>query len=199
MASMTVDADKEALRKQMNALRPHLKIAASAWDASVLMAEHFLAAIPIPEHAVVSGYAAIGDEADPAPLIGALRLRHHPIAMPRVVGRGQALSLHLHPEGHPLQQARFGLSEPDADWPTAIPAVLIVPLLAFDDRGYRLGYGAGYYDRTLCALRASHSVIAVGFCYAGQRVGAVPHHDGDETLDFVVTELGTTKFPSVKG
>jgi 5-formyltetrahydrofolate cyclo-ligase len=189
---MTIAAEKEALRKEAQARRAHLK--REAPEARLRMAEYFLNTIPVPADAVVSAYSAIGDEADPAPLIAALRLRGHPIALPRVVGRGQALALHLHAHDQELKKGGYGLSEPDADWPLAAPAVLIVPLLAFDAGGRRLGYGAGYYDRTLAFLRTRHPILAVGFAYAGQEVEAVPHHEGDETLDWVVTELYARKF-----
>ncbi len=189
---MTIDTEKEALRKDAQVRRAHLKHEMP--EAGLRMAEYFLNSIPLPANAVVSAYSAIGDEADPAPLVAALRLRGHPVALPRVVGRGQPLSLHLHGHGQALVKGGYGLSEPDADWPLAIPAVLIVPLLAFDATGHRLGYGAGYYDRTLTLLRTRHPVIAVGFAYSGQEVGEVPHHDGDEKLDWVVTELFARKF-----
>ena len=131
-----------------------------------------------------------------APLVAALRLRGHPIALPRVVGHQLPLALHIHLENAPLKKGGFGLFEPESDWPLAVPAVVIVPLLAFDRSGNRLGYGAGYYDRTLAALRARHAVTAVGYAYAGQELTHVPHHDGDQTLDWVVTELCARKLAS---
>ena len=88
----------------------------------------------------------------------------------------------------------FGLSQPAPDWPEAIPDVLIVPLLAFDAQGNRLGYGAGFYDRTLEALRMQRKVLAVGYAFAGQEMAEVPHHEGDERLDWIVTENGGRRF-----
>jgi 5-formyltetrahydrofolate cyclo-ligase len=74
------------------------------------------------------------------------------------------------------------------------PSVLIVPLLAFDARGYRLGYGGGFYDRTLEGLRARGPVLAVGFAFAAQEVAEVPTDATDQRLDAVVTERGVTVF-----
>jgi 5-formyltetrahydrofolate cyclo-ligase len=70
----------------------------------------------------------------------------------------------------------------------------VVPLLAFDARGYRIGYGAGFYDRTLAKLRAARNVLAVGFAFAGQEFETVPHDENDQRLDWIVTEIGARKF-----
>ena len=158
------------------------------------MALNFIAAIPLPPSAVVSAFVAIGEETDPAPLIDLLRKEGHPIALPRVVKRGEKLAFHLYEQGAALVPGVFGLSQPGKDWPEAIPDVLVVPLLAFDAKGNRLGYGGGFYDRTLAALRASRKVVAVGFAFAGQEVPDVPHRESDERLDWVVTELGARRF-----
>jgi 5-formyltetrahydrofolate cyclo-ligase len=192
MASLT---RKETLRKEMLARRALLKAAAP--DAGLRAADHFLASIPLPESAVVSAYIAIGDEIDPSPLCGALRARGARIALPRVNGKGRPLTFHHYEQDSRLVPGPFGLSEPAQDWPIAVPDVLIVPLAAFDAEGNRLGYGAGFYDMTLQALRAAHRVLAVGYAYAGQQVGDVPHDDSDQSLDWVVTETGARKFASI--
>jgi 5-formyltetrahydrofolate cyclo-ligase len=158
------------------------------------MAEHFLRFIPLPKGAAVSAYVAIGDEADPAPLVAALRTRSHPIALPRVVRKGEPLAFHIYEPGAALVAGVFGLSQPAPDWPATVPDVLIVPLLAFDRRGNRLGYGAGFYDRTLRDLRSRKNVLAVGYAFAGQEAPEVPHHGDDEPLDWVVTEEGARRF-----
>jgi 5-formyltetrahydrofolate cyclo-ligase len=74
------------------------------------------------------------------------------------------------------------------------PQILIVPLLAFDARGYRLGYGGGFYDRTLQGLRAAGPVTAIGFAYNAQEVAQVPTEPTDQPLDFIVTEAGIRAF-----
>ncbi len=189
---MTVADLKKAMRTE--ALAHRSALAKAAPDAPRHMAESFLKSIALAKGAVVSAYAAIGHEADPSPLTEALRKRGYAIALPLVIGRGQPLAFHLYEEGAKLVPGVFGLFEPAPDWPAVTPDVLIVPLLAFDGKGNRLGYGAGFYDRTLAALRARHKVLAVGYAFAGQEVAEVPHREGDERLDWIVTELGAKRF-----
>jgi 5-formyltetrahydrofolate cyclo-ligase len=189
---MTITARKQAMREEALARRALLR--ADVPDAAQRMARNFMSGIPLPPSAVVAAFVAIGEETDPAPLIDLLRKEGHPIALPRVVRKGEKLAFHLYEKGAALVPGVFGLSQPGKDWPEATPDVLIVPLLAFDPQGNRLGYGAGFYDRTLSALRASRNVLAVGFAFAGQEVPDVPHHENDEPLDWVVTERGARRF-----
>jgi len=189
---MTIAALKEGLRKE--ALERRLALKGSVATLSARIAENFIARIPIPAGAIVSAYVAIGDEADPAPLIDGLRARGHRIVLPRVVGRGKPLDFHLLEPGAKLVPGGFGLSEPPRDWPILDPDVLAVPLLAFDAQGYRIGYGAGFYDRTLSRLRAARHVLAAGYCFSIQEVVAVPHDEKDEPLDWSVTETGAHRF-----
>jgi 5-formyltetrahydrofolate cyclo-ligase len=140
---------------------------------------------------VVGGYHAHQSEADPALLLLALaRLGAH-IAFPRVIGNDKALDFHLVPDGEILSPGRHGIHEPLAHWPRASPTLLLVPLLAYDDDGYRLGYGGGYYDRTLAA---SAGARAVGVAYSGQRMERLPHDSHDHPLDAILTEQGLKEF-----
>jgi 5-formyltetrahydrofolate cyclo-ligase len=193
MTSVSVVAAKQAMRATMREKRAALKAAAP--DAPQIMAKNFLAAIDVPPGTTVSGFWPIGDEADPLPLLGTLRARGHAIALPRVAGvKRTPLAFHVYGENDALVPGRMGLSEPGADWTIAIPSIVIVPLLAFDARGHRLGYGAGYYDATLTDLRRGHDIVAVGYAYAGQEVPEVPADEHDQPLDWVVTETGARKF-----
>ena len=176
------------------ALSRRAGLRAAAPDAAERLARNFLAGIPMPQKAVVSAFFAIGEETDPAPLIDLLRRKGHPVVLPRVVKKGEPLAFHRYEPGAVLVPGVFGLSQPAKDWPEAEPDVLVVPLLAFDARGHRLGYGGGFYDRTLAGLRASRNILAVGYAFAGQEVEDVPHRDSDEPLDWVVTELGARRF-----
>src|ERR1700741_4889796 len=143
---------KQAMRARARERRAALPIDRA--DAAQRMEKNFLLNIPLPAVATVSGFWPIGDEADPLPLLGTLRARGHAIALPRVAGgKRTPLAFHIYGDNDALVPGRMGLSEPGADWITAIPAIVIVPLLAFDARGHRLGYGAGYYDATLTDLR----------------------------------------------
>ena len=183
---MTIAAEKEAIRKQALERRAALKDEVPALSRA--LARNFIEHVPIPPGAVVSAYFAIGDEADPAPLIEALQARGHRVVLPRVAGRGKPLDFHLYEAGAKLLPGGFGLSEPSRDWPLLDPDVLAVPLLAFDAAGYRVGYGAGFYDRTLQRLRASKNIIAASYCFSTQEFLAVPHDENDQRLDWIVTE-----------
>ena len=139
----------------------------------------------------VSGYWPIGTEIDPRPALEALA-RHGPVGLPVVEGRTRPLAFRRWRPGEALVPGGFGTSVPKADAPIT-PEVLIVPLLAFDRRGHRLGYGGGFYDRTLAALRACGPVLAVGFAFAAQRVEALPTEPTDAALDMIVTEGGIVR------
>ena len=145
----------------------------------------FLAAVALPEGCVVSGYWPMRHEFDVRPLLTALHERGHPCALPVVMGRGQALVFRAWRPGDGLIDAAFGTRIPPPDAPALTPKLLLVPLLAFDDRGYRLGYGGGFYDRSLAALPAP---VAVGCAFEAQRIDAVPIDHHDRRLDWIVTE-----------
>ncbi len=189
---MTIAALKEGVRKEALERRAALKPRVS--ELSRHICDIFLAQIPIPSGTRVSAYVAIGDEADPAALLGALRARGHIIALPRVAGRGKPLDFHRYDAGQALVPSGFGLLEPAREWPQVEPDILVVPLLAFDGRGYRVGYGAGFYDRTLARLRSARDVLAVGFAFASQEFETVPHDENDQRLDWIVTENGARRF-----
>ena len=182
---------KEIIRKDAAERRALLK--SQVAELSLALARQFLAEVPVPPNAIVSSYWAIGDEADPQFLESELRHRGHRIVMPRVAGRNQPLDFHLWETGAKLVRGGFGLSEPSRDWPKLHPDVLIVPMLAFDGAGYRVGYGAGYYDRTIRGLRAVKSVTAAGFAFAVQEFSELPHLAHDEPLDWIVTENGARR------
>jgi len=189
---MTIAALKEGVRKE--ALLRRAALEGSVPELSRQLAQMFADSIPIPPRSVVSAYVAIGDEADPAPLLEILRGQGHIIALPRVVKRGLPLDFHVYEAGAALVPGGFGLSEPSRDWPKIAPDVLAVPLLAFDASGYRIGYGAGFYDRTLAKLRTSKNVLAAGYAFSVQEFAEVPHDENDERLDWMVTEKSARRF-----
>jgi 5-formyltetrahydrofolate cyclo-ligase len=147
-------------------------------------------ALVIPKGAVVGAYHALPEEADPALLVERLVELGCHIAYPRVAAKGQPLEFHRVPDGAVMAPGAFGIHEPLDSWPRATPAILLVPLLAFDGSGHRLGYGGGFYDRTLALLKAP----AIGIAYAGQEVASLPRGDHDRTLDMVLTEQGIRRF-----
>ena len=152
-------------------------------------AGHLIAAIGGRQRAVVSAYLPMGDEIDPLPAMHSLHGLGYRLCVPVTGRRGELLRFREWHPGTALVSGRMGIREP-AEGAMLAPEVLIVPLLAFDRRGYRLGYGGGFYDRTLAALRAEGPVTAFGFAYAAQEVAAVPIEHTDERLDAVVTEAG---------
>lgn len=135
------------------------------------------------------------DELDPRPLLSRLLELGCQCALPVVVGRDQPLLFREWAPHDTLEAGPFGTREPASDAPEVTPGMLIVPLLAFDLRGFRLGYGGGFYDRTLRGLREDHEgCLAIGYAYADQQVDSVPVTDTDERLDWVVTEAYAEAF-----
>ncbi len=142
--------------------------------------------------AIIAGYAAVRGEADPFPLMAALNGQGHPLCLPAVAG--DDLVFRAWKPGDPLVVGRFSIPEPHAHAKERRPDLVLVPLIAFDRHGYRLGYGGGYYDRYLSRHRAKRTIRAIGIAYAGQRVDDLPHEDTDQRLDAVVTEEGVIRF-----
>lgn len=176
-----------------------------AWRATLSDAERqaaarsllktFLRERPVESPAVVSGFWPIKDEIDIRPLMSELFSQGCQLALPVVLGRGQPLRFRAWRPGEPLEKGVFGTLQPPAEGEVAVePDTLIVPLLACDPDGWRLGYGGGFYDRTLAGLRARHRVTAIGVCFEGQCVDAVPHGPDDQRLDWLLTERRACAF-----
>ena len=143
---------------------------------------------------IVSGYSRLKSEINPMPLLRRLAEAGTGLALPVVVGRGQPLVMRAWSFGAPLNAGVWGIREPPADAAEVFPDILIVPLLAFDRAGNRIGYGAGYYDRTIARLRAMKPMTAIGIAFAAQQVAAVPATSRDAPLDLVLTERGVVDF-----
>ncbi|HEY1631465.1 MAG TPA: 5-formyltetrahydrofolate cyclo-ligase [Rhizomicrobium sp.] len=173
---------KPDLRKHAREIRAKLHGA----DFAARLAA-FALALDIPPNAVVAGYWPVRDEADPRLLMKALA---RPLALPRIEAKGAALSFRRWNEGDALVDNHHAIAEPRAEAQIVTPDVILVPLLAFDARGHRLGYGGGYYDRTLASLCAR----AIGVAYSGQEIDAIDAEPHDRRLDAVVTELGMRRF-----
>jgi 5-formyltetrahydrofolate cyclo-ligase len=143
---------------------------------------------------IVSGFSPLKSEISPLPLLRRLADAGASLALPVVVGRGRPLIMRAWSFGAPLVSGVWGIREPPADAPELFPDILIVPLLAFDRCGHRIGYGAGYYDMTISRLRAMKPVMAVGIAFAAQEIAAVPATPRDARLDLVLTERGAIDF-----
>ena len=152
-----------------------------------LLVAHVLASCPPPPGAVVAGFWPMGSEIDIRPLLLVLQERGHWLAMPVTPRRGNPLSFRRWQFGAPLVAGPFGTRQPPPEAPDVIPDFLLVPLLAFDRHGHRLGYGGGYYDRTLAALPQA---ILLGVAFANQCLDAVPSGPNDISLPRIATEAG---------
>jgi len=182
------------LKKELRARALARRTAKADARACELVAEHALRDIAFSKDDIVSGYLAMQDELDPAPLMRALDQRGIALALPVVGARRAPLSFRRWHPGDALESGPFGTRHPLPSAEQVRPTVVLAPLLAFDAEGYRLGYGGGYYDRTLAALRKEGTVLAAGLAYAFQEMPALPHMSYDARLDCVVTEKGVRRF-----
>jgi len=149
--------------------------------------ERFLAAGLSAKSATVSGYRPIRTEIDPTPLMIALNQKGHRLCVPVIRGSGRPLEFREWWPGVEMTRGAFGAEIP-LGTDVLIPDILITPLLAFDRQRWRLGYGGGFYDRTLAGLRAVRPIRAIGFAYSAQEMSVVPREPTDQPLDAVVTE-----------
>lgn len=136
----------------------------------------------------VAGYWPIRTEIDPRPTLHALAGTHD-LCLPVVGGTSEPLAFRHWTPDTEMELGAYGAAIP-VDPVDMIPSILIVPLAAFDRRGYRLGYGGGFYDRTLEELRYAGQITAIGFAFAIQEMDEVPREPTDQPLDLIVTENG---------
>jgi 5-formyltetrahydrofolate cyclo-ligase len=182
---MTADDAKAAARTACFAARK-AAFAAGQGQAAEILAD-FLA-----PHAgrVLAGYMPMRTEIDPLPAMAA---HQGAVGVPVIMGPAQPLRFREWSPGCAMTEGAFKAFIPvDGAW--IDPQVVIVPLVGFDARGYRLGYGGGFYDRTLAGLRARHDVLAVGFAFDAQELPEVPIDAYDQRLDAIVTESGIRLF-----
>jgi 5-formyltetrahydrofolate cyclo-ligase len=144
--------------------------------------------VPNPAGAVVAGFSAIRSEINPVPLLRRFADAGARLALPVIVGRGRPLAFRAWRFGEELARGQWGIREPKPEAAEVRPDIVIVPLAAFDRRGYRIGYGAGYYDLTLHALRAEKAATAIGLAFAMQEIDQVPTLPHDARLNLVLTE-----------
>jgi 5-formyltetrahydrofolate cyclo-ligase len=184
--------DKATLRAAMHARREALEPADRS-QAAIAIAQfadgvvHVAGGKAAP---LVSSYWAIGPELDPTQLERALVARGCTLCLPVMVGKAKPLVFRRYVFGDVLVERTWGIREPLAAAAVVTPDILLVPLLAVDATGARLGYGGGFYDRTLRALRADRTITAVGVGYDEQIADAVPTESYDERLDWLLTPAG---------
>jgi 5-formyltetrahydrofolate cyclo-ligase len=145
---------------------------------------------PVAGASIVSAFYPYRSEIDTRPLLGKLAGDGWTTSLPIIIGAGLPLVFRRWLPGEPTVPGDMNIPRPPDEAPEVEPDVLIVPMLAFDAKGYRLGYGGGFYDRTLALLRGKKKIIAIGAAYSAQQVDEVPHDDHDQALDYVITERG---------
>ncbi len=191
MSDAVIEEAKAALRaaahKKRAAFHPSLRS-----EAAQAAAAHFFGTVQLDKSTVVAGYWPIRDEMDIKPVIARLMDAGQPVCLPVVLGDEQPLELRLWQDGAPLYEAGFGTLAPPEEAPRAVPHVILMPLLGYDKHGTRLGYGGGYYDRTLASL--SHRPRLIGFAFALQEIDHIPRDAHDIPLDAIVTEDGVHHF-----
>ncbi len=185
MSDLLADAKNE-LRRDAVAHRDALPAGLRAAAADTIAARPF--PVSFAPGTVVSGFMPLNNEIDPLPLMRALARHGARLALPVVVGRGKPLLMREWAFGQPLANSNWGIREPTQQAAAVEPDILIVPLLAYDRTGNRIGYGAGYYDLTIAQLRARKPIVAAGLAFAAQEVPAVPVSARDARLDLVLTE-----------
>lgn len=185
---MTVLADsKKDLRKEAERHRNSLGRAAENSNQAVKL---FMETVRPRMDQVVALYYPKGSELDTLPLLRELTRHNVRCALPIVDKGVRLLRFALWNEGEALETGVYKLSQPPASAQAIEPDIVVVPLLAYDRRCHRLGYGAGHYDETLRMLRQKKNIMAIGWAYAGQEIPVLPNEPYDEKLDCVITPDG---------
>jgi 5-formyltetrahydrofolate cyclo-ligase len=184
---MKIADDKQNARKKASTLRRELHgvLGDSAAEA---LASHDFPVSPENGLIVLSAFFPYKSEIDTRPLLGRLAGEGWVTALPIVIALGEPLIFRRWYPGEPTVPGTWDIPQPTDQSALVEPDVLLVPMLAFDRKGYRLGYGGGFYDRTLAMLRSRKKIVAIGAAYAGQEVDSVPHDAHDQPLDFIMTE-----------
>lgn len=186
---MCADNNKGRLRAEAKARR-QAAFERHGRGAADAIAAQGLGFVDAPAGRIVSGFSSINDEIDVRPLMRQLAEQGFSLALPVIAGKGKPLIMRAWKPGERLLKKTWGIEEPPPEAPGVHPDIVLVPLLAFDRDGYRLGYGGGFYDRTLARLRAIKSILAIGVAYDEQRVDAVPRDRYDEPVDWMLTPSG---------
>ncbi len=189
---MNLIEQKAAARRTAATIRKnaHDSLAESAPNR---LASHLFPAPPKPGFQILSAFYPYRSEIDTRVLLGKLAGEGWTTCLPIVLGQGLPLEFRRWLPGEPTIKGAMNIDRPGENALLVEPDILIVPLLSFDRQGFRLGYGGGFYDRTLAKLRAKKTIIAIGAAYAAQEVEHVPHDAQDQPLDYVMTEREVIK------
>ena len=191
MVDAMIEQAKAALRLRAHATRAALPVDVRA-EAAAAATQHFFDSVPLQPDDVVAAYWRIRDEMDCQPILVRLMDAGHTVVLPVVTGPHEPLEMRVWEDDTPLYEAGFGTLAPSELAPQAAPDVMLVPLLGFDKFGTRLGYGGGYYDRTLANMHKKPKLV--GLAFAAQELDIIPRDDHDVPLDMVVTEAGLRSF-----
>ncbi len=178
--------EKKRVRREAISLRDAMPFDTRRAASEALAAREF--PLTIPPGTVVSGFMPMRSEVNPLPLMRKLLDAGATLALPVIAGRGKPLIMRIWQWGEPLSPGLWGIREPKPQAPEVEPDLLLVPLLAFDRTGHRIGYGAGYYDKTIGELRERKAIAAIGLAFAAQEIAMVPVTERDAKLDLVLTE-----------
>jgi 5-formyltetrahydrofolate cyclo-ligase len=162
-------------------------------DAPLKLVAHRFPLQPTPTCKVVSAFFPYKSEIDTRPLLGKLAGEGWTTCLPFVIALGEPLIFRRWMPGQPTIPGMWDIPQPTDETEQVEPDVLLVPMMAFDALGFRLGYGGGFYDRTLETLRAKKTITAIGVAYSAQEVDSVIHDRHDQALDYVLTEKGFHK------
>jgi 5-formyltetrahydrofolate cyclo-ligase len=162
-------------------------------EAPLLLASFHFPLQPTPTSKVVSAFFPYKSEIDTRPLLGKLAGEGWTTCLPIVIALAQPLIFRRWMPGQPTEPGTWDIPQPTDDAELVEPDVLLVPMMAFDAQGFRLGYGGGFYDRTLEMLRSKKPITAIGVAYSAQEVDSVAHDSHDQALDYVLTEKGFHK------
>lgn len=178
-------SDKDQIRQHAKKFRDQLAVQPEWADEA---ADNFLNALHPTTDTIISVYYPIGSELDTSPLVEKLWSKNMTVCLPIINGDVRELTFARWDKNTQLTKKSFGIYEPADTAEKRTPDILVVPLLAFDQRGNRMGYGRGHYDETLRVLRANKPILAVGYAYAEQAVLlALPTEPHDQKLDMVIT------------
>ena len=192
MQAIEIDRQTLSSRKKASLRAEAAALRKQAWTGKGASAGHVLARRglsfmdAITAAAAVAGYYPIRFELDPLPLLHALHKKGHTIVLP-VAQPGPALTFRGWIPGEPLELGKHGLKQPGGTCREVVPSIVLVPLLAFDRAGNRLGYGAGYYDVALRNLRRLGTMTAIGIGFDEQEFPELPREPQDEPLNYVLT------------
>jgi len=184
--SLSVDEQKKAFRvaakaKRLQAFQDHPQ-------AGVQIAQTISGTVKLPTQSKVSVFWPLAEELDTLPILHALHVAGHQVLLPIMQGAGKPLLFGCWAPGDVLVEAAFKTLEPGPDQARMTPDVMLCPLLAFDRKGYRMGYGGGFYDRSIAHIKAQGELHTIGIAFAAQEVDDIIIDEFDEPLHMIITE-----------